>query len=264
VSSFREQYGPWAVIAGASEGLGEAYAHEAARRGLHVVLIARDTVEVEAAAERVRRAHGCEAIGVAVDLGAPDLIERLQPTLAPLELGLMVYNAAHAEVKRFTQLPFEELERTIHVNCRGPVALAHHLVPGMIARRRGGLVFMASLTGDMGAPLIATYAATKAFNLVLAEGLWAELREYGVDVIASRPGAILTPNFERSRPRGNVPIMRPEAVASATLDALGHGPTTVPGLVSKGASTVLRHFMSRAGAVRFMAHKTWRMYGDRA
>ena len=117
--------------------------------------------------------------------------------------------------------------RIVDVNCRGPLILADEFGRVMAARGRGGLVFMASMAAAQGSPLVATYAATKAFDLVLAEGLWDELAAHGVDVVACRAGATRTPNYEAAKPNGKVPLMEPEAVARRALDSLGRRPSVV-------------------------------------
>jgi hypothetical protein len=131
----------------------------------------------------------------------------------------------------------------------------------MARRGRGGIVLVTSLAASQGNPLLASYAASKAFGLVLAEGLWAELRERGVDVLACRAGATRTPGYAASRPRRRVPLMEPDDVARAALDALGRGPTVVPGALNRVAAFAFARLLPRRVAIHVMGRATRRLYG---
>jgi short-subunit dehydrogenase len=183
---FRERYGPWAVVAGAAEGLGAAFTRELARHGLHVALADVDGDAAERLAGALHAEHGVEALPVTVDLGAADAVERLLAALGPREPGLLVYNAALAYVGPFLAQSPESMLAQVDVNCRGPLRLCRALAPGMVARGRGGIVLLSSMAGISGHALVASYGATKAFNLVLAESLWTELRPHGVDVLGDK------------------------------------------------------------------------------
>ncbi len=188
---FADRYGPWALVAGASEGLGAAYARALAARGLDLVLVARRRPALDALGAGLAAEFGVEVRCVEGDLGEPAFLEALLETCAPLDVGLLVYNAAYAPVGEFVSIPLDELLRVAAVNILGPLTLARGLLPGLTTRRRGGVILMTSLAGNQGSPYISTYAASKAFNRVLAEGLWHELRDKGVDVLAcmARGGA---------------------------------------------------------------------------
>lgn len=255
-ASFREKYGPWAMIAGASEGLGAAFAEALGERGLHLVLIARRADVLSATAERLRGAHGIEVETAALDLSAPECPDRLRALVERFELGLGVYNAAYSPIGPFVERPVEDLLRAVDVNVRGPLLLARGLGPRLIARGRGGLVLMSSLAGNQGSPRIATYAATKAFNTILGEGLGYEFREHGVDVVVSVAGAIRTPSY-RDAAKADAPgTLDAATVAEASLRALGRRTRVTPGLVNGLASFLLGRVMSRGGAVSVMASST--------
>jgi short-subunit dehydrogenase len=259
--AFRERYGPWALVAGASAGLGEAFARLLAARGLHVVLLARRPDALERLAADLRRAHGVETRVEALDLARADLAIAVERVAAELEVGLLVYNAAHSVIGPFVDRPLQEHLRVIDVNCRGPLALAHLLGGKMARRGRGGMILMSSLAASQGNPLLASYAASKAFDLVLAEGLWAELRGRGVDVLACRAGATRTPGYAASRPRRSVPLMEPEEVARLALDALGRGPSAVTGALNRVAAFAFGRILPRRVSIRIMGRATRRLYG---
>jgi len=261
MSAFRERYGPWALVAGASAGLGEAFARLLAARGLHLVLLARRADALARLAEDLRRAHAVDVRTEAMDLSRADVGAAAARAAEGVEVGLLVYNAAHSAIGPFLGRPLEEHLRVVDVNCRGPLALAHVLGGAMASRGRGGIVLMASLAASQGNPLLASYAASKAFELVLAEGLWSELRERGVDVLACRAGATRTPGYAASRPRRSVPLMEPEDVARRALDALGHGPSVVTGALNRVAAFAFGRLLPRRASIQIMGRATRRLYG---
>jgi uncharacterized protein len=261
MSAFAARYGPWALVAGASAGLGEAFARLLAARGVHLILLARRLDALERLAAELRALHRVEIRVAAVDLADPGLDAAVARLAAGLEVGLLVYNAAHSVIGPFVDRPLAEHLRVVDVNVRGPLVLAHALGRAMAGRGRGGIVLMTSLAGSQGNPLLASYAASKAFNLVLAEGLWAELRGRGVDVVACRAGATRTPGYAASRPRRSVPLMEPEDVALGALDALGRGPSAVAGALNRVAAFAFSRLLPRRAAIHIMGRATRRLYG---
>jgi short-subunit dehydrogenase len=263
MTDFRARYGQWAVVAGASTGLGAEFARQLAARGLDVLLLARRKDVTEQLAAELAATYKVDVRAAAVDLGAPDLLAQLRAVTDGLEVGLVVYNAALSLIGPFLEQSLEEKLRIVDVNCRGPLVLADELGRKMAARGRGGIIIMASLAAAQGSPLVATYAASKAFDLVLAEGLWDELAPRGVHVIACRAGATRTPNYEAARPMTKVPIMEAAPVVTQALAALGKRPSLVPGFINQLANLVMGRLMSRRAAVRLMGKTTRKMYPDR-
>ena len=185
-----------------------------------------------------------------------DLPSALAALTADIEIGLAVYNAAYAPVGDFVSRPMDDLLHVVDVNVRGPLVFARTLAPKMVARGRGGLVLMSSLAGYQGAPRIATYAASKAFNIVLGESLWRELRPRGVDVVVSTAGAIRTPGYAATAGKDAPGTLDADVVANATLDALGRGPVVVPGAVNRLARFVLGRLLPRRTAIDIFARST--------
>jgi short-subunit dehydrogenase len=257
MAAFPERYGPWAIVAGASEGLGAAYAQALAARGVNLLLLARRAELLEGVANPLR--GSVEVRTLALDLAAHGLDDALRDGLKDLDIGLGIYNAAFAPRGHVAGAPLEALLKVVDVNIRAPLIFAHTLAPRLVARGRGGIVLMSSLAGFQGAPNIATYAASKAFNIVLAEGLWRELQPRGVDVVVSAAGAVRTPGYAAAADGDAPGTLDARAVAEATLDALGRGPLVVPGRTNRIARFVMGRLLSRRAAVGLMARSTERL-----
>jgi short-subunit dehydrogenase len=260
MSDFKTRYGRYAVVAGASSGLGAEFARQLAGRGLDLVLFARRKELLSSLAAELTASHQVDVRVAAVDLGSPDLLAQARAATAGLEVGLLVYNAAASLIGPFFTQSLAEKLRIVDVNCRGPLTLADEYGRAMAERGRGGILLMASLAASQGSPLVATYAASKAFNLVLAESLWDEMRGAGVDVLACRAGATRTPNYEASNPQGKVPIMEPAPVVKRALDSLGRAPSVVPGFVNRLSDFVMGRLMPRRAAVTIMGRATRSLY----
>ncbi len=263
-TDFHARYGEWAIIAGASEGLGAAYAGELARRGLNLIPVARRSDLLASLAADLQREHGVEVRPIALDLSVENAPERLMESTADLMVGLLVYNAATSAIGAFLERPIQDHLREIDTNVRAPLKLAHLFGGQMGARGRGGIILMASLSAFQGSAYISTYAASKAFNIVLAEGLWEEWRGRGVDVLVCVAGAVRAQNYAASEPqrtgRFSDSTMEPEAVVAEALKAVGRQPLVIPGRMNRVASFIMRRILPRRLAVQFMGRILRDMY----
>jgi len=227
--AFRERYGPWALVTGAAQGIGLAFAEALARRGLSLHLL---DVQAEAVSEAARALRACfdvEVRPLVVDLVATDFMDAIASATSRTEIGLVVCNAAVGRAGSFLDEIPEQMMRAVAVNCVAPLRMTHHFLREMVERKRGGILLVASGTALQGSPGYASYAATKAFDLVLAESLWHELHEQGVEVMAFVPGPTNTPGLRSTMPglrEGQTvgPIELPGTTAEAALAALGSGP----------------------------------------
>jgi short-subunit dehydrogenase len=255
-ASFQSKYGPWAIVAGASVGLGAAFAGALAARGLNLILLARRADKLDEVASQLQATAGVEVRTEALDLARPDIADALERVVAGVEVGLGVYNAAFAPVGAIVERPLEDLTRVVDVSVRAPLVFARTLAPAMVARGRGGLVLMSSLAGYQGSPRIATYAGAKAFNIVFGESLWAELKPHGVDVVVSAAGAVRTPGYAAAT-SGDAPgTLDARVVAERTLDALGDGPVVSPGATNRLARFVMGRLLPRRTQIAIMARST--------
>jgi short-subunit dehydrogenase len=262
-TQFFRKYGPWAVVTGCAMGIGAAYVEQLAARGFDIVLVDNQAGPVREHAARLRpRIDVRECV---VDLADPAQVAHALDSIADLEIGLLVANAAHAATAPWLEIPLEDKLRQIQVNCVAVTQMVDVLSRAMAERGRGGIIIMSSMAARVGSPLVATYAATKAFDLILAESLWAELDERGIDVLGVMPGATRTPGFEASLgARTKVPaqlrIMEPSDVAREALDALGKQPSIVVGGFNRFANALLQRILPRKMAIGMMAKTTRAMY----
>jgi short-subunit dehydrogenase len=226
-----KRYGPWALIAGGSEGVGASFAEMLADAGINIVLVARKPEPLEAVARAVR-ARGAEVRTLSQDLTAPDLLARIREVTDDLEIGLLIYNAGDAGgVKGFLEHSLASAMKAIQLNVLGTTQLAHHFGGLMVKRGRGGLLFVGSMAGNAGTPRLATYCGSKAFEQVFAEALWGEFKPLGVDVLIQVLGATDTPARTRAGTEDveGFPVQTAEEVARQALEALPDGgPVIMP------------------------------------
>jgi hypothetical protein len=254
------KYGPWAVIAGASQGLGEAWAREAARQGFHVVLVARRGKLLKTLAAEIAKAHGGEARILIQDLEKPDADRKIAKATGGLDVGLLVYNAARSLIGPFLDGALEAHAGELGVNCRTPLGLAWHFGRLMRKKKRGAIILMSSLSCAQGSPLVSHYAATKAWNLILAEGLWHELKPYGVDVLATVAGTVDTPAYRASKPASDMAPMDPARVAREGMAALGKVPSVIAGFGNKVSGFAMRRLLPRKLAIGIIGGALKKMY----
>jgi len=234
-----EKYGPWAVIAGASEGIGASFARKIAGQGVNVVLLARKPQPLEELAQEIRRTTRAQVRAASVDLSAADLQEKIAQLTGDVEVGLVVYNAgAESKMVHFLDRPMDELMRIIGVNVTGTTIMLHHFAAPMRQRRRGGIIVVGSMAGFAGGSRMAVYTGSKAFEQMLTETLWWELKPAGVNVLMLVAGTTRTPAMARMginlEGTGN-PVMDPGEVAQEGLDNLENGPTWIAGAHNREA-----------------------------
>ncbi len=250
MSTLREKYGPWAVVTGASDGIGRAFAVRLAEAGVHLVLAARRQEVLEALAAELMQKHGVQTQVVPVDLASQAGVHALTEATRSLDVGLLVASAGFGTSGPFLDGELEAELGMIDVNCRALASLSHVFGNRFIQRKRGGLVLMSSLVAFQGVPRAANYAATKAYVQSFAEGLRHELAPHGVDVLASAPGPVNSGFAARASMTMGL-AQTPAEVATSTLWALGRTGTVRPGWLAKFLEFSLA-FLPRWGRVRMM------------
>lgn len=243
-----QKYGPWAVVTGASDGIGREFARTLAAEGFKLVLVARRRAALEALAAELA---GTSCTIIDADLATSAGVQRVVDGTAALDVGLLVAAAGFGTSGEFLECSLDEELAMIDVNCRAVASLTHHLGRRLVARGRGGLVLFSSLVAFQGVRRAANYAATKAWVQSFAEGLSLELAPHGVDVVSCAPGPIRSGFGQRANLQMGM-AGGAEAVARGTLLALGRIGTVRPGFLSKFLEWSLM-FLPRWGRVRVMS-----------
>jgi hypothetical protein len=248
--SLRTKYGEWAVVTGASDGIGREIAILLAQAGLNLVLVARRQSVLEELAADLSGKWGIETRILAADLSRAESVEAVVAATETLEIGLLIASAGFGTSGRLIDGNLSQELEMIDVNVRAVLALSYHFGRYFASRGRGGVVLLSSLVAFQGVPQAANYAATKAYVQSLAEALHVELAPLGVDVVASAPGPVASGFARRADMQMNL-ALKPEVVAQGTLNALGRTTTVRPGFLSKFLEAALM-FLPRWARVRMM------------
>jgi len=218
-----------ALVTGASSGIGRALALRLARDGARVALVARRAAELEALAAEIRRKGG-EAVPIPGDVSDRSAAERISAQAARLlgRVDMLFNNAGYGGHRPFLEWDLDDLERMMRVNYLGSVYLTRLLLPQMVERQSGWVVFVASVAGRIGTPEESAYAATKFAVVGLAEALSIEVEDSGVHVLTVCPGVVRTPFFDpeglaRLPPVARRGIVEPDELVDAIFEALARG-----------------------------------------
>ena len=229
---FVQKYGPWAVVTGASDGIGQAFAEELAALEMNVALVARRGDRLQKLAGEIKERHRVETRVIAADLGAAEGRAAVEQGTSDLDIGLLVAAAGFGTSGPLLSANLDVERNMLNVNCFAVLEQSLAFGQRFAKRGHGGIILMASLLGWQGVPGAAHYAATKAYVQSLAEGLHRELASKNVDVLASAPGPVNSGFAGRADMRmGNADT--PATVAKASLQALGRKTTVIPGALGK-------------------------------
>lgn len=226
----KDRYGPWALIVGGSEGIGEHLARKLAAVGINIILVARKPGPLAETAQKIRDESGVEVRTLQLDIAREDLLERVIEVTDGAEIGMLIHNVGGgASFGPFVEASLEAAMKPVLANAVAVTKLVSHFGGPMAKRKRGGILFIGSLAGNAGSYYVVGYGAAKAYIQNFAEGLWAELQPLGVDVLAFPIGAANTPARIRSGTvdAAEVQVLTPEEVAQQALDNLPHGPVYV-------------------------------------
>jgi short-subunit dehydrogenase len=263
--ALRDRYGPWTIVAGASEGVGRSFALQLAEQGLNLVLIALHG-PLDEVAEEARR-HGGEVVTARIDLSRPDAFDRIAEAADEREVGLYVSVAGgDSNAARYLDHDIEAWVGLAHVNMITTMRACHYFGRRMRARGKGGLLLVNSGGCYGGGSFLVTYNASKAFLLNFAEGLWAELRGHGVDVLSINLNVTDTPNLRRIVAKTGMPLpaemASPDEVAAVALERLPHGPVHNWGAADDEPGFAPCSAAERRERVLAMDASSRRMYGE--
>jgi short-subunit dehydrogenase len=232
-----KSYGPWAVIAGASEGVGASFAHQLAAAGINLVLLSRQKPVLEQLARDVTAKSRVQVRTRALDLSSVDVLDRVREITDDVEIGLIVFNAAASTgTGAFLDGPIDAVFRAVRLGPMAHATFAHHFGRQMAVRKRGGIILIGSMAGNAGGATAVFYSAGKAFAQIFAEGLWSELKPLGVNVLYAVLGATRTPVRERLGLKDSPDqyVAEPDDVARECLENIANGPVLVPEHLAEG------------------------------
>jgi short-subunit dehydrogenase len=268
MTDFKTQYGDWALVAGASEGIGKSFATQLAEKGMNLILLSRRQTILKEVKREIQAQYDVKIVVLEVDLTSPNLHETVREIAASHDVGMLVYNAG--AMHGASTLMDDDMERVlalIRLNCIGPVLMVKTLGRQMARKKRGGIILLSSMAALSGGAYIATYAATKAFDMILAESLWDELKGQNVHVLGLVAGATATPAMMNSgvvfsqdkEGQEKIVPMTPDQVAREGLENLGKKPVHIAG-DNLEAATALRSAMDRAEVIEYMGKATASLY----
>jgi len=257
----KAKYGEWAVVAGASEGLGAAWADELASHGLNVLILARSQSKLESVAEKIRANRGVTVEAMAVDLMTVTEEDVKTKIIADRGVGLFVFNAAYMAGGEFLSQPVEEHLKVSQLNINTLISFTHTMAAHMKSRGHGGIVLMGSVSGAVGTAYYSTYSSSKSFIASFSRALWYELGPHNVDVVGCTAGATTTPGYlqaaEKAGSNRNQMIEQtPEEVVIECLAGLGQTGALATGALNKLSHGLLKHLLPADYAVRFVSYMT--------
>lgn len=264
MGTLRNRYGNWALVAGAAEGIGEAYTMTLAMNGFNIILVDNKGPAMESLANKVKEKYQVTTRQLLLDLSYPDAADRCIAEAEATGCRLIVSVAAYSHVARFTSLSRKELDLFIDVNTRSLLHLVHGFSNSLISRNEtGGILLVSSLAGLIGPQFVATYAATKAFSIRLAEALSSELKSSGIDITVCMSGMAATPTFLASNPsfeKMKPGMLPPMEIAAYSLSKLGKRSRCIPGWKNRMQYFILQQIFPRKLSTWFVNNAMKKMY----
>lgn len=259
-----KKYGSWALIVGAAEGIGAAFIEELAKLGLNLILLDKNEDALQKTIQKTQERYSIQIESLVLDLTEENSISKIIASIQNKEMGLLVYNVAFAPIGKFHLQNKQVIQDMIQVNATTPTLLCSYFIQEMKKRKKGGIILLSSMVALQGSYGLAQYAATKAYNLVLAESLHQELKEFGMDILAVLPGATATPNYLNSQPKKvslfAPPVSSPQLVAQTALKTLGKKPSIVVGRGNRFSAWMLRKLFSRQKATHLVSQNIQKVY----
>lgn len=257
-----QQYGPWALIAGAAEGMGRVMAERFAQHNTNLFLLDHNTLELDKLAHHLAKTSEARIETLAIDLASPDAFARIQSMTGNRDIGFYAHIACAAPLGEFAKISGVEHEAAINLNVVLASRLAHFVAGGMIERRRGGIVFCGSMASLSGFPYNAQYSACKAYLKNIGEALWYELKPYNVHVLTAVISEVTTPSFRRhgSKARGMGRTLTPEQGVDEIFSALGKYPSRVTGFWNRLDGFLLEHVLPKELKLKILSDTIQRRF----
>ncbi|RYU93378.1 SDR family NAD(P)-dependent oxidoreductase [Emticicia agri] len=228
----KEKYGSWAVVTGASSGIGYELALRLAEAGINLLINARNELKLEEIRQDFQRRFAVQVLSVPGDVSSEDTINTIIESSKNLEVGLLIVSAGFGTSGEFINNSIEAEKSMLRVNCEALLILTHHFSKVFVQHKRGGIILMSSMVAFQGVPHAANYAATKAYVQSLAEALAIELKPLGVDILAAAPGPVKSGFGQRADMKMGFSLT-PEQIGAPILKALGRKTTVLPGTLTK-------------------------------
>jgi short-subunit dehydrogenase len=249
------KYGPAALVTGASSGIGRSFAQLLAAAGFDLLLPARRMDRLKTLAAQLEAAHGVSVVTLEADLNDSASAVTIAEAAAAMDIGLVINNAGFRDAGPFQEIDFHRTASMIEVNDKFPVLLTHCMLPHLLERGKGGLLFTGSIEANMGFPYASVYAASKAFIRSLGEGLWGELQGKNIDVLVIEPGSTDTENYARQGidPNQRGALWHPDDVARAGLENLANGPILPVGDVAEREMIMSMAKMPRRDVLKILS-----------
>jgi len=264
---FCEQYGDWALISGAADGLGAEYARQIAKRNINLVFIDLQTENLMKIKQEWQETFHIHVIDIGVDLSADNMMSTIISATKDLEINLLVNVASQSNIGNFLDFDLKTQQNVILVNCTAMMMLVHHFGSLMRKRKKGGIILMSSFSSLQGAPFVAHYAATKAYTVVLAESLWYELKPENVHVLGVIAGQLDTPKSASRNPdykKYKPPIQQVSAVVKEALNRLGKTPSLISGFKNKFNAFFFTNLFSKEKRIQMTGESIKKMYLQRS
>lgn len=266
-NNFKNKYGSWALIAGAAEGLGEAYSLELAKKNINLIMVDHNYKALQELSHTIENKFRLQTITLHLNLKDVDAVEKMMNEIKNVKCKLLIYNAAYSIVKPFLNLSEDELNNFIEINTKTQLKLVHQFAKYLTSTKQsGGILLMSSLAGLIGMQLVSSYAATKAFSWNLAEALHYELKPQQIDVTACIAGATATPAYLKTNPTYGFLkplVMKPSSVAKVAIKQLGNRAIFIPGFSNRVNYFILTRFLPRKMAASIANRTMLNMYQHR-
>jgi short-subunit dehydrogenase len=242
----KNTFGPWALVTGASSGIGKEFARQLAASGLNLVLVARRLPLLEEVGRTLADDYGINYHAIALDLSREDFLERLEPATRDLDIGLVVSNAGTVNLGEFLSMDKSLLHQMVRLCVLTHLDLSHHFGERLAARGRGGIILLSGMGASQGVPYTANDSATRAYVLTLGETLNVEFKKHHVNVTVLLPSPTQTPLFDKIGLDANSTPLKPMTVEQCVAEGLAALSANRPSHVTGALYRIMNSLLPRS------------------